>query len=262
MKYTIMGFNQEKLIEFKLDMIDTMILRWFIDFKDSGNMKKKIFDNEMYYWVDYSYIIKEIPIINISNKEVLGRRLKKLVESGILSSKIKKYHAGTATYYTVGVNYLQLISKSAHSTFESEAPDSKVETAHDSKVETAPDSKVETDPSINDPSINDSSIIIMTPEQDKYISILKTIKNYPLNLEKDIEHYNTLIDRYPEVDLIEMLKDWASYKLDKPLTKKCNPRSQLNTQCKLCIKWNKNIKNNTEKINNSWKGYDEIDVGF
>ena len=43
MKYTIHGFSQQKAIELGLDDRDLMILRWFVDYKDTGKMVKKIF---------------------------------------------------------------------------------------------------------------------------------------------------------------------------------------------------------------------------
>ena len=42
MKYTIEGFAQDKLIELELDVSDALILRWFIDFAGTGNMKRLI----------------------------------------------------------------------------------------------------------------------------------------------------------------------------------------------------------------------------
>ena len=42
MKYTIMGFSQIQAIEYNLDLIDLMLIRWFVDFKDSGEMKYKL----------------------------------------------------------------------------------------------------------------------------------------------------------------------------------------------------------------------------
>ena len=38
MKYTIEGFSQLEMIRIGMDAIDALILRWFIDFKDSGKM--------------------------------------------------------------------------------------------------------------------------------------------------------------------------------------------------------------------------------
>lgn len=88
----------------------------------------------------------------------------------------------------------------------------------------------------------DKDIIIMSDDEARYISTLEKIKDYPLDRKKDIEYYNILKERYPQVNLVEMIQDYATYKLDNPLKKNDNPRSQINTQCKLCIKWGRCIK--------------------
>ena len=49
MKYTIEGFAQDKLLELQLDVSDALILRWFIDFAGTGNMKRLIHDHQIYY---------------------------------------------------------------------------------------------------------------------------------------------------------------------------------------------------------------------
>ena len=49
MKYTICGFNQQKLFEYSLDINDAQILRWLIDFAATGKMRKLIENNTVYY---------------------------------------------------------------------------------------------------------------------------------------------------------------------------------------------------------------------
>jgi len=84
--------------------------------------------------------------------------------------------------------------------------------------------------------------IVLTAAEQKFIETLQGIKNYPLDRAKDRELYQTLTDRYPELDILDVARDWAAYKLDKPLDKKSNPRSQLNTACKKAMEWGKNRK--------------------
>ena len=38
MKYNLYGYSQQKAIELGLDDRDLMILRWFIDYKDTGKI--------------------------------------------------------------------------------------------------------------------------------------------------------------------------------------------------------------------------------
>ena len=99
MKYTIEGFNQEKALELNLDLKDLHILRWILDFQP--NMKKEIIDNKEYCWINYDYLIKDVPIIGIDNKRALARRLDKLCNIDLLSKKVIKNKLGTYTYFTV-----------------------------------------------------------------------------------------------------------------------------------------------------------------
>lgn len=108
MKFTIMGFSQEKLMELDMDLQDCLIVRWFIDFKDTDKMYSEIAENDKFYWIKYESLLKDIPILKIE-KVTLGRRLKKLSEKGILKQYIKK-QGGTYTLYTIGKEYTRLVS--------------------------------------------------------------------------------------------------------------------------------------------------------
>ncbi|QAA30482.1 hypothetical protein [Clostridium manihotivorum] len=108
MKYSIMGFNQEKLMEFGLDIKDAAILRYFVDFMESFKMRNQVIDKEIYYWVKYEGIIKQYPILNLSNADSVYRRFKKLVKLNILKHKTVVAN-GKYSYYTLGDNYIELI---------------------------------------------------------------------------------------------------------------------------------------------------------
>lgn len=86
------------------------------------------------------------------------------------------------------------------------------------------------------------NIIIMTDDESKFINILSKIPNYPLDRGKDLEMYKTMEERYPTLNLVEAIEDWRQYKLDKPLTAKSNPRSQINTAFKKYMEWGKCLK--------------------
>ncbi len=122
MKYTILGFSQVALIKHGLDLTDALILRWFIDFKDSGRMATEIVEEKMYYWIKYDSLLEDIPVIGMNNKDALRRRLKKMVEHGILTHVTVK-EGGTFSFYSLGENYLELIEGT---TQKSEGYDSKV----------------------------------------------------------------------------------------------------------------------------------------
>lgn len=90
----------------------------------------EIVNGKPYYWLNYTKLRANIPIININSNDVLRRRLKKLENCEILEHFTKK-SGGTYSYYAVGKNYKILLSesttqKSDSDTFKSEGSDSKV----------------------------------------------------------------------------------------------------------------------------------------
>lgn len=108
MKYTIMGFLQARLKELGLDTIDALILRYFVDFKDSKSMKSLMVDNKAYYWVCYESVLKELPILNMK-KCTIQSRFFKLRDAKVLSHHVKK-QGGTFSYFSLGEKYSELIT--------------------------------------------------------------------------------------------------------------------------------------------------------
>lgn len=161
-KYTILGFQQDKLLEFDFDIVDAMILRYFVDFKDTDDMVMIIYEKTPYYWVLYEKLIENIPIIGITSKDALRRRFKKMVDAKVLKHYTLK-SGGVFSYYALGENYKCLLKEDT--TQKSEGCDSEVGGC-DSKVGRVPtqksepyDSKVGTNnSSIKYSSIKDNSI--------------------------------------------------------------------------------------------------------
>ncbi|AWK52231.1 hypothetical protein DIC82_15040 [Clostridium beijerinckii] len=123
MKYTIEGFSQQTLIDFNLDEKDALILRYFIDFKDSGNMTIKIIDDKPFYWLKSAALLKDLPILKIKSNDVLKRRLNKLIECKVLEHE-HVLKGGSYSFYAVGESYHKLIT--TDTTQKSEEYDSKV----------------------------------------------------------------------------------------------------------------------------------------
>lgn len=116
MKFTIEGFSQRKVLSLrdekqKVDCVDLVLLRWFIDFKDTPKMKYCDINGNRYYWVNYEKILLDLPILSISKRAIYDR-FQKLVKFGILTH----YHVkdgGSFSYYGVGEVYESLISESS-----------------------------------------------------------------------------------------------------------------------------------------------------
>lgn len=84
MRYSIEGFQQDKLVEYGLDSVDAVILRWFVDFIATGKMQVRVIDGVSYYWVNYSYVIEQLPVLGISAADSVGRRFKKMLKAGVI----------------------------------------------------------------------------------------------------------------------------------------------------------------------------------
>lgn len=133
MRYTVEGFQQSVLVECGLDAGDALILRWFVDFQNTGRMVTKYFDGVLMYWVKYQAMIDDLPILKILNRDSLARRFERLAVVGILVKQVEKKANGTYTYFGVGPKFESLFKP----------PDLKVEWPPDSKVVSPPDSKVD-----------------------------------------------------------------------------------------------------------------------
>ena len=108
MKYTIEGFSQKVAKDLGLDALDLIILRWFVDFKDSGNMRTEFINGEKYYWIRHKKLTDELPILSMQTN-AFYRRLRKICECGVLKRVLLKEN-GSYTYYTLGENFIKLIS--------------------------------------------------------------------------------------------------------------------------------------------------------
>lgn len=186
MKYTIHGYSQSKAIEIGLDDRDLMILRWFVDYKDSGKMASKIIDNEIYYWIKYTGIQEAFPIV-AWKKDTVYRRLKGMAEKGILKHKTIK-ERGTWSFYAIGEKYLELVDTIPIG----------------NKSEGVGNKSVTNNSSINNSSINDSIKSSTKVEGNKKVNpLLARIDDYTSN-----------------EDLRKALIDFMDYRKEnhKPLT--------------------------------------------
>ena len=129
MKYNIEGFDQQELVNMKLNSDDAIILRWFVDFYCTGKMSAiQDHSGEEFRWVNYQAIIDDLPILEIKNKQVIARHFQKMEIAGILKKYLHKQN-GTYSCFKLTEKYRVLIEKL-------NGVDSKVEPPIDSKVDT------------------------------------------------------------------------------------------------------------------------------
>ena len=116
MKYTVEGFLQEKLVALGLDMADALILRWFVDFAGTGNMRQLAYNHRIYYFVKYAGVIRDLPVLGISSTKGIGKRFEKYIEKGLLVKTVRRQGAGTLLYFSPTRHLLELQYHSAGGT--------------------------------------------------------------------------------------------------------------------------------------------------
>jgi len=97
MKYNILGFNQKKLIDNKLDVNDALILRTIKDMYSSSRMEFVSIDDKRYMWLNLKYFTEQILIVG--NKRKIQSRLTVLHDKGFIEKKLLHEYKGTKGTY-------------------------------------------------------------------------------------------------------------------------------------------------------------------
>lgn len=126
MKNTINGFRQDKILENKLDLADSLILRLLSDMYSSNSNKidylileyevedkekktKKI-EKDKFMWITYDYLYSQIPIVGSKNTFI--RKITELIKKGFLKKQVvnsKKGKKGTFLFVSFGEKFSELI---------------------------------------------------------------------------------------------------------------------------------------------------------
>lgn len=108
MKYNVLGFYQPRAVELGLCSDDLLVLRWFVDFAGTPKIRTMIIDNQIYYWVNYSTVLEELPILRISKQTLYKKHFTNLCNANVLTHKQVK-DGGNFSYYCYGINYETLV---------------------------------------------------------------------------------------------------------------------------------------------------------
>jgi len=108
-KYTIADVQQEKLMEWGLDIKDAFILSYLRELSQLDTIIKKEIDDKTFIWIDYDALLSYLPVLNISNSEVIGRRFKKYEKAGLLVKHLHKTKVyGTYTFFYLEDKFFDL----------------------------------------------------------------------------------------------------------------------------------------------------------
>ena len=207
MKYTIMGFNQDRVMSIhkdvqynngktkrlSLDIVDLCILRWFIDFQNSGHMQSYYFKtlNQTLYQINYQAFVNEYPILGIDNSDTVYRHCNKLVALGLLMHDTLRI-GGTYAYYGVTETLISLLYKSSNTPSDLN-PNPTDEKPEGYGLKTVPPTD-------------------LNPEQKNPSTINPSTKSFkdPLTPIEGIVFHTGGID---DTTLQEALQEWSKYKL-------------------------------------------------
>ena len=143
-------------------------------------------------------------------------------------------------YEIDGNKYVQVINFTKHQNPHKNERDSEIpapECSHTSTIQ-APEHS-DTNPADSLLLIPDSLVLKEEPktppaehgdtttEERENLNTMKSIKDYPFDYQKDLDLLRQLSVDFPDIDIRAQIKRFATYKLDKPLSKKSNPRLQL-----------------------------------
>lgn len=108
LEFCILGFSQEKAIEYGLDVGDLIVLRWFIGAKNKTHISHSEEtieqDGCIYFHVNYQHLVEEFPIRKWSVQSI-KKRFAKLVNKEILKRTVYRGNI----YYTIAPKYLTLL---------------------------------------------------------------------------------------------------------------------------------------------------------
>ena len=195
MKYTILGFQQSKLIENKLTVEDAFILRVIKDMYSSASMEFLHEKGIKYMWINYSYLLEQMPIVG--SKRNLMRKIEAYEKKYLLLRVLKKSRKGKRGNFA----YI--------------SPTNKLDELQDFDLMTEShkgydknDIRVMTESHNKDSSIIDSSI-----KDNKHIPYRKI-----QHLVLTVDEFNRLNETYSKEDIhdiLEQMENWAKLKTKK-----------------------------------------------
>lgn len=98
LRFSILGFAQERALgiravkegkELRLDVTDLLLLNQIADFPNRKYVMKIIEEDKIFFWMSYTEILGELPILNMK-KQALRDRFDKLIALGLLEKRTSK----------------------------------------------------------------------------------------------------------------------------------------------------------------------------
>lgn len=111
MRFTVLGFNQQKAVEMGLTVNDLLLLQYIMQANGTPDMKHLTDDTEIsYVWLNHAKISEDLPILNYTEGS-LRNKLSELKQKGLIQSiKVPVASSGSKTYYSITTLTMSLIN--------------------------------------------------------------------------------------------------------------------------------------------------------
>lgn len=211
MRYTVLGFNQELLIKYDLNMNEVLLLDYIYNAVASPTMMHKIENNVSYVWLNHKKILEDLPILNIG-EDRLKRLLQHLIEVHLIQSVRDVVGRGSKSYYCI-TEECEELRFSTHEVLKT--------TLHNddrSVKNNTSDNKLIIDNKLN--SNNSKELLLADADSDSFLGSVNKTKEKPKKknvYQKCIDMINDFTD---DPQFKDLLTTYLKYRLeirDKPL---------------------------------------------
>lgn len=94
------------------------LLCWYYNFNRSGTMKSLVRPDGIYYWLNYSYVVKNMGMVDLSTVRKVRYALDKIVESGIFKKHIEIVDGVSAAYFMPTERFMPIFSVDRDAMYE------------------------------------------------------------------------------------------------------------------------------------------------
>lgn len=109
MRDSVLGFNQNKAVQAKLDLTDLMLLQYIMIANGTPDMKHVVKGDTSYVWLSHAKIQEDLPILNIA-EGTLRNKLSDLKKNDWIVSETVRTSKGATTYYSISIKAMSLIN--------------------------------------------------------------------------------------------------------------------------------------------------------
>ena len=81
MRYQIFRLQQEALVNLEINTEEALLLDWLLNWKDGGSMERIVVGDDLAYWVNYSTVVEQLPILFSKPKSNLEQDVEKAKKS-------------------------------------------------------------------------------------------------------------------------------------------------------------------------------------